>query len=133
MKRISYLTAVIAVVSLFGCTKQGPAGPAGPPGAQGNANVQSFVFPAQSFTANEVITFAVPAITQLVIDSGAVVVYARLTNGSETDGWTELPRMFEAESILPWDITVGHASAYANFNSSLVAPFDFKVAVIGGQ
>jgi hypothetical protein len=131
MKPIIYLMAVIAVVTIFSsCTKQGPAGP---PGPQGNANVQSFIFQSQSFTPGTVISLAVPAITQRIIDSGAVIIYTRVTNVTETDSWTELPWTFESESIDPWVVSVGKATAVANFNSSSLASFDFKVTVIGGQ
>src|SRR5438105_593587 len=101
------LTILILTISISSCTKTGPQGPAGANGtngvdgtngtngtngADGNANVQSFTLNENSgdwysyadgitgFTDWEV-DMSVPAITQSILDKGAVLIYTE-SNGN---------------------------------------------------
>ncbi len=61
--------------------KTGPAGPQGPAGANGNANVVSSTITSSNwaYTAPSwKISFTYPAITQDIIDKGAVLVYIKV-------------------------------------------------------
>lgn len=77
MKKNSLIIFGIALISIFSCTKEGPMGPAG---ANGNANVVSSTISSSNwvFTSPSwAITFTYPAITQDIIDKGAVLVYLK--------------------------------------------------------
>jgi hypothetical protein len=97
MKKIFRFTAILAtgVILLSGCAKTGPEGPAGAPGANGyngNANVIgtiNVVLNSSNWVAQGngwYTTITAPAITQPVVDNGAVIVYEQ--NGI---GWNALP------------------------------------------
>ncbi|MEN9304243.1 MAG: hypothetical protein RL264_2672 [Bacteroidota bacterium] len=86
-KRIIFFGLIVS--SLVACTKEGPQGPAG---ANGNANVVSATITSSAWVFNDpswVIAFSYPAITQDIIDKGAVLVYIR--TGSE---YRQLPFTF---------------------------------------
>jgi hypothetical protein len=125
MKAIVLLLFEVALFSFAACTKQGPAGAPGTPGPQGNANVQSIVFSGQSFLANTPLKFTVPAITQTILDSGSVNIYARTSGATD---WVTLPYAFSTQTIDTY-ISVGQANVLADYSSTL----DFKVVVIAGQ
>lgn len=72
--------------------KTGPAGPAGANGANGNANVVSSTITSSNWSyvsPSWEIAFSYPAITQDIIDKGAVLVY--LKNGTS---YSQLPLTF---------------------------------------
>lgn len=86
MKKKSLIIFGITLISIIGCTKEGPVGPAG---ADGNANVVSSTISSSNWVYNSPnwsITYFYPAITQNIIDKGAVLVY--LKNGQ---AYTQLP------------------------------------------
>jgi hypothetical protein len=71
-------------LTLASCAKKGdtgPAGPAGTNGTNGNANVVSSTITSSNWVYNSPswgITFTYPAITQNIIDKGAVLVYMKV-------------------------------------------------------
>lgn len=69
---------LLVLVVLVSCSKQGPAGATGPAGAAGNANVIYSAW-TSNFSGTSA-DWSVPAITQGVVDSSAVLVYFRLGN-----------------------------------------------------
>jgi hypothetical protein len=77
-------------MSLFSCTKEGPAGK---DGADGTANVQSYFFSYtwQSsdfpFSTKDLIN-TIPSLTQNIIDNGAVIGYVSTNDGTS---WSALP------------------------------------------
>jgi hypothetical protein len=86
MNKKSLIIFGIALISIVGCTKEGPTGPAG---ANGNANVVSSTISSSNWVFNSPSwsnTFTYPAITQDIIDKGAVLVY--LKNGQ---AYSQLP------------------------------------------
>lgn len=79
MKVKSLVIFGLAIISIVGCTKEGPIGPAG---ADGNANVVSSSFSSSNWvfgSPNWSLVLVYSAITQEIIDNGAVLVY--LKNG----------------------------------------------------
>jgi hypothetical protein len=138
----TWMAIILILFMVQSCSKAGVTGPAGPAGAtgpagptgpQGNANVQTFIFLKQSFSAGLVNTFSIPAITQNVLDSGAVIIYTRLSAASSGDTWIQLPWIINpGTGIYDWNTYVGNASYFGNFNSSSISTFDFKVVVIPG-
>jgi hypothetical protein len=85
---------VSGVLILTGCTKEGPVGPqgaAGTNGTNGNANVTSLTKTVTTWTVDNTVRWIadipVPAITQSIVDRGAVLVYRANTNG----GYNQLP------------------------------------------
>jgi hypothetical protein len=91
------LFIIMVVLVFLGCTKQGPAGVTGPQGPQGETGPAGPTGPSGSKgdtgTANVIYSqwdssfsgvsgiWAVPQITQSILDSGAVLVYFRGNNG----------------------------------------------------
>lgn len=69
------LSALMLFVTIASCSKQGPAGATGP---AGNANV--IVSPWTSGFSGTSADWSVPAITQGVVDSSAVLIYYELGN-----------------------------------------------------
>jgi hypothetical protein len=92
-KLISLVFTLIVIIS--GCTKEGPEGPAGKDGINGkdgNANVVSATITSSAWVYNTpswVISFSYPAITQDIINNGAVLVYIKVGNG-----YNQLPLTF---------------------------------------
>jgi len=91
MKRILTLSVLALALITGSCKKEGPAGPQGPQGPQGNANVQggtatvNFVWNASTSYGTADMTD--DAITQSIVDHGAVLVFMDNGNG----GWISLP------------------------------------------
>jgi len=93
--------SVLALALLFaasGCTINDAVGPRGPEGPPGNANVFSLNF--NFFMADAVINgtvasvqYDVPALTQSVVDDGAVLLFFR-----DQGTWTAMPYTFGVES-----------------------------------
>ena len=139
------LTSLTVLVIIFsGCTKEGPQGPVGP---QGNANVSSETFtvtPAQWFLSDTVpgqanhilyVDFAIAAITQSIIDKGAVIVYSRKTNDL-----IPLPFSYQSTTTQVYytdDVYPGGAEVQVqlgNFNTPTISSNeDFKIVVINGS
>lgn len=92
--RNTLILSVIIMAVFNSCQKEGPVGPAG---TDGNANVQSstvwittWYYTAPSYYAD--IYYA--AITQDIIDRGAVLVYVE----TGTNTWSQLPLTFYTSS-----------------------------------
>jgi hypothetical protein len=100
-------------------------------GAQGNANVQSATFLSQNFSFvasnNDYELYLNDgAITQTVLDQGAVVVYFQLT--SNTSGWTMLPGTFSGIAI---NVSYGLGQVQITDGTMPTnGPFNFKVVVL---
>ena len=124
------------------CAKDGatgPAGPAGPAGANGNANVVSSTITSSNWTYNSPsweITFTYPAITQDIIDKGAVLVY--LKNGT---AYTQLPLTFYQSSSYSTSLEVSNFLGGVKIfwtDSDLTQPINpgswtFKIVVIAAS
>lgn len=111
----------------------GPAGPQGPVGATGPAGpdtaAQTFILQNRGVVAVGLTTFAVPAITQNIVDNGAVLVFVRNTGTTTT--WFPLPYSSTGLTISFVDYRVGFIDLQANFTQT--NGFDFKVVVISGS
>jgi|SRR5580692_10055483 hypothetical protein len=81
MKRIltTALSALMVLVIMISCSKQGPVGATGP---SGSANV--IVSPWTGGFSGTSATWFVDTITSTVLDSSVVLVYAQLYNGINT-------------------------------------------------
>jgi len=104
MKIFNFLSIAILVMALAftGCKKvpvegakgeQGPAGTNGTNGKDGNANVVSGTVTVSTWTYSDPVYYAnIPSqsITQSIINTGAVLVYAKLADNV----WTQLPLTF---------------------------------------
>ncbi len=76
MKKLLLLCCLTAL-TFFGC-KKGDTGAPGTNGTNGNANVQSFTFTNQPWVNSySEIDLSVPAITQTILDKGAIIVYCK--------------------------------------------------------
>lgn len=112
---------------------QGPTGPAGPQGptgstgADGTMSVKSYLLINKSVTLTGFTNFAIPAITQDIVDSGVVLAYFR-TTGS-TGAYYALPYSEAGRTITLSDFGVGYVNIKANFSQS---GLDFKIVVIPG-
>jgi hypothetical protein len=136
MKKKSLIIFGITLISIVGCTKEGPIGPAG---ADGNANVVSSTISSSNWVYNSPswsITFSYPAITQNIIDKGAVLVY--LKNGQ---AYTQLPLTIYSSatfsSSLEVNSFVGGVKVFWT-DSDLTQPSnpgnrEFKVVVIAAS
>jgi len=87
LKRVLSLIVVVSVLTIFSCTKegeQGVAGSNGTNGQDGNANVVSSTATNINWSwqgSNYSSGFTYGAITQDIIDNGAVFAYAKIGNG----------------------------------------------------
>jgi hypothetical protein len=72
--------------------------------------------------------FSVPAITQAIVDQGAVFVYVR--NTGSTTGWYPLPYSSNGNTMTLSDFGVGYVNIQANFTQT--SGIDFRVLVISG-
>jgi hypothetical protein len=126
MKALTLLGPVFGLITMLGCTKTGPAGLQG---AQGNANVQTFLFNNQTVTATNTLTLSIPAITQGILDSGAVLGFWQPSNSSE-DLWVSLPFSSGSQSVIVVDL-LGQVVLIPNYNVS--GAVNFKFEVIAGK
>ena len=107
----------------------GAPGATGPAGPQGNANVRSTVVPNVSLSASASTLVSVPAITNDIVDNGAVLVYVRLVGFGGY--WDALPVYSSAGGVL---IRVGHITTGQVWlhTSSATANRDIRVVTIAG-
>lgn len=136
IKTISALLLLVTMTLFSSCKKEGPAGPAG---KDGNANVVSSTITSSSWAyaaPSWVITFTNPAITQEIINSGAVLVYLKVGNS-----YNQLPLTFYPSSDYSTTIEVstfvGGLSLFWT-DSDLIQPINpgsrtFKVVVIAAS
>lgn len=104
IKKLSFLLLSSITLILASCEKEGPEGPAG---RDGNANVVSSIGVATSWTyinPSWVQRFSVPAITQEIVNSGAVLVYVQSTTGS----YSQLPVTVYPSSSYSTTFEVGY-------------------------
>jgi hypothetical protein len=106
----------------------GAAGATGATGATGtaSANVNSYLFTAQSVFALSATTLNVPDITQAIVTQGIVLVYVRDTG---TSAWFSLPySVGTTNTIKVADYNVGHVNITSSFSSA--GNIDFRVVII---
>jgi hypothetical protein len=105
---------------------QGEQGIQGEPGEDGNANVQSYLFEDQAFSAGQV-SFDVPAITQDILDYGAVLAYLRPQGATF---WYGIPYYYQSASLTVYGIFPGLVRLSSTFD---VSSYDFRFVVIEGN
>tara|TARA_R110002096_G_scaffold221429_2_gene410224 strand:- start:2465 stop:2995 length:531 start_codon:yes stop_codon:yes gene_type:complete len=146
IKKIKAALAAIVIMGLTFTACSGDDGEQGPAGAPGNANVQpsNYTVMVADWTAGPVLrdTLNVPAVTQAVVDNGAVHVYQKRTDSTS---WEALPFSYiaflggnPATLTFQFGYNVGevHLSGTNSFNANVtpgaVYPGDrnFKVVVI---
>lgn len=139
MKIKSLLAICIIALSLIGCTKEGAQGPAGKDGTNGNANVVSSSITSSSWVYNNPsweIAFSYAAITQDIIDRGAVLVYMKVGSA-----YNQIPITFYPANNYSrtYDISsnVGSVTIYCT-DSDLTQPTNpgiqtFKIVVISAS
>ncbi len=138
MKASTQIAALLLFFATFSaCKKEGPAGPAG---KDGNANVKSQTFTVGSWNYSAPSYYAdisYGAITQDIINSGAVLVY--VSNGS--GGYSQLPLTYYTSSSYSSTFEVvsapGAVRIYAT-DSDLLQPANpgtrvFKVVAISSS
>lgn len=103
----------------------GANGSPGADGKDGTVNVESYLLVNKSVTLTGFTTFAIPALTQSIVDSGVILVYFR-TTGS-TSGYFALPYSEAGRTITLSDFGVGYVNIKANFSQN---GLDFKVVLI---
>lgn len=151
MKNLNSNTMLRSVSKIFGTTmiigmlvfstscKKGDTGPAGTNGKDGNANVVSSTITSSNWVYTSPswkIDFTYPAITQSIIDNGAVLVYLQVGSAYNQLPLTTYPsstysRTYEVSSY------VGGVAIYAT-DSDLTQPANpgskkFKVVVIAAS
>jgi hypothetical protein len=108
----------------------GATGATGSPGADGKdgtVNIESYLLINKNVTLTGFTTFAIPALTQSIVDGGVILVYFR-TTGS-TSGYFALPYSEAGRTITLSDFGVGYVNIKANFSQN---GLDFKVVLIPG-
>jgi len=136
IKTISALLLLVTVTTFSSCKKEGPAGPAG---QDGNANVVSSTITSSAWAYNApswAITFTYPAITQEIINSGAVLVYLKVGNN-----YNQLPLTFYPSSSYSSTVEVSNFVGGLSLiwtDSDLTQPNNpgsrtFKVVVISSS
>lgn len=120
------LAAAVFLFSSAACTKTGPAGPAGP---MGNANVTTVIFTNVTVPLNNTYTFQIPAITQAIVDSGAINVYYKGSQPQDT--WYPLPQYYFFNGNLVWlilsDFQVGQATLSDNGVTASALTYRFDI------
>jgi len=143
-KTIKTITSVIAGLALtLGLTltscKKGDTGPAGKDGKDGNANVVSSSITSSnwSYVGNSwEITFTYPAITQDIVDRGAVLVYLQVSGG-----YNQLPLTLYPSSSYSRTYEVAYSTGIVKIfctDSDLTQPTNpgsqkFKIVVISAS
>jgi hypothetical protein len=125
-----FILALSACLLLTSCSKVGLTGPAGPVGPQGppnNANVTSYLISNQAWTTG-LFKFGVPGISQLVMDSGLVLAYAR--NHGDTLDWYPLPYVVGSNILSMEYYSLDTVAMYSNYSGAGV---DFRFDIIMGH
>lgn len=105
----------------------GANGADGANGTDGTMSVKSYLLINKSVTLTGFTNFAIPAITQDIVDSGVILAYFR-TTGS-TGAYYALPYSEAGRTITLSDFGVGYVNIKANFSQT---GLDFKIVVIPG-
>lgn len=142
MKNVALFLFVACATMFSACTKEGPKGDTGPAGPKGNANVVSssvtafasdWQYTAPSWRMN----IAYPAITQDILDNGAVLVYMKNNQSS----WSQLPLTIYQSATYSTSIEVvtglGGLSIFWT-DSDLLQPINpggatFKIVVVAAS
>ena len=125
MKKVLFSMVAIATLAFTSCTKEGPAGPAGPAGDDGSFTTYNFTSPAADWAATTYVEYAVPTITQDVMDKGVAMVYVQ----DEYGYWNPCPSS--------WHPIAGYTYAFTAAGGGVVgldvttAPtMDYQVRVV---
>jgi hypothetical protein len=106
----------------------GAIGATGATGATGaSTNIVSYIFNNQSVFMVGNTRFLVPAITQIIVDQGIVLVYFR--NTGATTSWNPLPYSESGNMLNLQAFGVGYIDLKSNFTSS---GLDIRVVIIPG-
>lgn len=136
VKTIKTLMLLAAITIFGGCAKEGPAGE---DGKDGNANVVSTTITSTDWTFNDpswVLSLNYPAITQDIINSGAVLVYVKVG-----ESYNQLPLTFYQSSSYSSSVEVSTfvGGLYLFWtDSDLIQPIypgsqTFKIVVIASS
>ena len=113
----------LAIVS---CSPEdGKDGQQGIPGEDGNANVKSYLFENVNLKSNDINSFAISAITQDILDNGAVLAYI----SSDANSWSPLPLITEGLVVNLSFLELGSADISTNFDVLT----NVKFIIIGGS
>ena len=117
----SFLIALIFI----GCTKQMVA----PTREVAPQQTSTFVTQSVTFTditinASQSHTFSIPGVTQAIINSGSVSVYATTISNS-TAQWQSLPTIYGCDLHL--NVTVGQATIQNNIGNPVTMSFRFDI------
>jgi hypothetical protein len=127
MKKLTIIILCCLSVCLIQCQKgeKGDTGPTGPSGSS-TSNAQTFIFYNQPWVNSGMdINLSVSAITQGIIDKGAVMTYIKDSGSSTT--WETIPDGYYYVST-----GVGFVSIYQNWGGPS-GSVDVKVVVIPGS
>lgn len=136
VKTIKTLMLLAAITIFGGCAKEGPAGE---DGKDGNANVVSTTITSTDWTFNDpswVLSLNYPAITQNIINSGAVLVYVKVG-----ESYNQLPLTFYQSSSYSSSVEVSTFVGGLDLfwtDSDLIQPIypgsqTFKIVVIASS
>jgi hypothetical protein len=128
-KSVFLILLLVAVIAGSCKKKTGPAGPQGPAGPTGNANVKETTFTNQSFHYNSTfgeyeMHLSVPAITDAVQNTGAILVYLQ---PADTTYFIALPYNDQGDIRIGFTTSKAGVDLFANFNPP---PANYKVVVI---
>lgn len=133
--KVKYAILLMVTVLIISCSgedgEMGPAGTDGKDGADGkdgNANVATVLVENSSFIKGNK-KFPIDAITQNILNDGAVLVYMRIP--STPSIWYALPYFFNTNRVSISTIKLNEVTINANYNSAV--PVDFKFIIIAGN
>ena len=99
MKKNIFLSSIVILIGLYGCTKEGPIGPAGPAGPAGATGTSgTSIIAVETFTASSSSWVSVTtnyykythtntAITQEIVDMGTIQVFSKSTTYPDWYAW----------------------------------------------
>jgi len=137
--RLNFTALALCMLMLsFNSCKKGDTGPQGAAGINGSSNVRSYTQTAvnSSWTYNSSensydVTFAVPAITDAVVNGGTIQVFLGI--GTTTTQWAAMPFAY-GNSQYNYDYQLGKVNIYvtlANGNTpDNPGGLQFKIVVI---
>lgn len=132
MKKI--IPVLIALCAIYGCSKPGPVGPAGASGAN---NVSSFYYTVSTWQNSGTTYYAnitVPAITQTVLDSGAVLLYLNGTdNGTGQQFEQAMPYVDIAGQNNQYIAQLSYVQVQISNARGIPSALKYKVVVVQGQ
>jgi len=136
MKKLTTILMIAVIAIMASCSKEGPAGPAGTNGTNGtngvdgNANVQVFLWntsPTSTGSGPYTTTYNISAITQDILDRGAVLMY--IETNSNSNVWLAVP--FSNETVWFYTrIKIGLVELLSK--NTMITAANTRVVVIGG-